>query len=507
MTSDEEHITVTSEYFFEVANPFSEEIVRLTRTSDAHLRAISFTSFMEERLLLFELPTPPDLTNRLTMHLAAFSQCIVAAIGGLGGPREIDRFLIGLILANPFGRGETHLSLMRFVIQAVCDWRRSNFEVLSAIFDFCCNRIIDESFLENPFGLLSAILCKYQQLGKSVSPTFMLAFEASVARHSTFQLMHLFIHHEQELSPRIDFDCAILILTSLTQFWNDSNPREKCTAIFTIVRGQIQSCPEHARALHAWLTAVTPVHFFTSPQRIHEDGRRSLQAIGARNQDAKARIAEDTRGEVQALAQEIARHGAEFCTAVQSSLERWALEVRNHRLMFTSALAFDLSVYTRVREKASPFARFTAFAEACEASDVLRERLFKLVYDVRPGAIQAAVVVRVDAYAGKCLLIQHAKEFLLVDDLNEKFVVKPNAQAFDVTLATSVAKCYRFEGRIVVPLECRGLTVLHSEGVPVIIAPSAGAFVLAIRAAEPDDHAFLAAVAVLEGGARRGAGD
>jgi hypothetical protein len=494
---------VTSEYFFEVANPFSEEAIRLTRTAEAHLRAISFTSFMAERLLLFELPSPPDLTNRLTMYLAAFAQCIVAAIGGLNAQKEIDRFLIGLILANPFGRGETHLSLMRFVIQAVCDWRRSNFEVLSAIFDFCCNRIIDESFLENPFALLSAILCKYQQLGKTVSATFMLAFEASVARHSTFQLMHLFIHHEQEFSGRIDCDCAILILTSLTQFWDDTNLREKCARIFTIVRGQVQACPEHSRPLLAWLSAVAPSDFFTAPERIHEAGRRSLQAIHARNQDAKARLAEDTRGEIQTIAQEITRHGAEFCTALQSSLERWALEVRSQKLMFTNALAFDLSVYTRVREKASPFARFTAFGEACEASDVLRERLFKLVYEVRLGAVQASVVVKVDAHAGRCLLIQNAKQFLLVNDLNAKFVVVPNAQAFDVTLATSVTRCYRFEGRVVVPLEWRGLTVLQSDGVPVIIAPSAGAFVLAIRAADPDDHAFLAAVALLEGAARR----
>jgi hypothetical protein len=47
------------------------------------------------------------------------------------------------------------------MVQAVCDWDRPNSEIMSAFYDFCCDRIVDESFTANPFALLSAILGKF----------------------------------------------------------------------------------------------------------------------------------------------------------------------------------------------------------------------------------------------------------------------------------------------------------------------------------------------------------
>jgi hypothetical protein len=200
----------------------------------------------------------------------------------------------------------------------------------------------------------------------------------------------------------------------------------------------------------------------------------------------------ETTKRIGVLNADIVKQCDEFFIGMQSDNIRWKLEVENRKKLFTMIVVSDLSVYTGVREKLNPFPRYVNFSEASTLSDVIRETLFKLVHGIDANVFCTAVIVELDGHSGMCLMVQHPERtMLLVNGINERFVFSPNSAAFEIFLATSVLRSYRFEGQLVVTLSWDSLAV----GDRLMTAPAACVFLITIRALDPTCRTFLAAIA------------
>jgi hypothetical protein len=119
--SEDGHNSVTSSRTFEAGPPFVGETVSFSISSEVAVPIISFIIFMYERCLLFEPNLTRDANACLTRTLAAFTECIIIAIGRLPDRDEVQRFLTGLLLANPFGSPADHFLAMQLLLLAICN--------------------------------------------------------------------------------------------------------------------------------------------------------------------------------------------------------------------------------------------------------------------------------------------------------------------------------------------------------------------------------------------------
>jgi hypothetical protein len=344
---------------------------------------------------------------------------------------------------------------------------------------------VDESFQNNPFEILQAILHQNDQSGNSASHSFMLAFTLSISLNPSLALLQLIVDYETVILPHLDFDLCVLIIASLSHFSG-----HVAMSILTVIRKQLTKLPNSSPSFFSWVNSINADGPFSMVSSVRDVVHSSLAHVTTRLQEAKATLIHETTNQIELLNINILKQSRMFFTCLTAEIVRWKLEVANRKKMFSMILASDLSVYARVRENLDPFPRFISFSEASSPSDELREKLFKLIYNVDVSVFCTTVIVDIEGQSGICLMVQHPEHMLLVNGMMDRFVCSPNSAAFDVILATSVMRSYKFEGQLVIPFNWGSLLADDN----FISAPTVCVFPITIRPFDSTCRTFLAAI-------------
>jgi hypothetical protein len=497
LLSREEQIQITSEFMINIFPPFSEETEKLTHSAQSKVLVMSFATFFRERCLLFRFQDSPELLDRLRMYLMSLSECIVMVMKQIAGQsKKLSDFLFIFLYANPFTESEHRYFVLNFLVQAVCDWKSSLFPDMSILLDFCCDRIIDGSFRDDPFSIYQTILGKYQQLQQTVSAKFVIALAVSICRNCKWQFLQLLSHYANQFKTRIDFEFGVCLLNYLTVFWGDPSRHSQAISIFKFIQRVMKTFLEGDK-IAQWMNTVNGNDPLSLPSMIPVT--EALDVVRQHHITTKSKILAEA-AENNPLKELVEQSCIDFCTAMQQNSMRWNLEIQGLKQMFHSAIGFDLSIYSRVREKSNLFAAFIGFSEACAPSEEMRKRAFHCVFNVTDKDAAFKVKVEIAKFPGNCLMIKKREQLLLVDQCDEEFNVRPNSRAFCIIFNTAFVDCYSFEGLLVLPLDVKALRVDVSGPQPTIFASLTGGFGIAIRAATPDSPRFLDIVAQLSEG-------